>query len=71
MKFRTVPENAISVRPEPVAGWLDDNQCHGSGKGRIHRISALLEHVQASLNGERLGSGDHVTREDWRAAGSI
>jgi hypothetical protein len=62
-----VPQDAESVRTQPVAARLDDRHAGCRGHGSIHRIAALLHDTQPGLRGQRVRRTDDVAGEDGLA----
>ena len=53
-----VPDDGEEVTAQPADEGVDDLKRGVGGDRRVHRVSPGLEHIEASLCGERVRRGD-------------
>ena len=64
---RRLVDDGKQVATNPVHVRLDETH-HGIGRnGRVHRVAASLEHLNASARGQRLTGGDNAGLS-WRSS---
>jgi hypothetical protein len=44
-----MPNKRKGIAPDSVAGWLNDGQGNGGGKGCVNGIAPLCQHSQTGL----------------------